>query len=213
MEKIRKKKRKKKWYQKWKWVLLSFPILLIAAGVGIVAYFGWDLSKQTVLLAHEVVDEYEPELPDQTFDQPWPKLPDPGSSIGELQFTSIDLNVPVVQGTHDNELKKGAGHFAGSALPGQGGNVILSGHRDTVFRKLEHLKIGEQVTFSTPYGDFVYEAIDFKIVPADDMNVMVPTDYETLTLTTCYPFDFIGDAPDRYIVYTKLVSSPIIASN
>lgn len=69
------------------------------------------------------------------------------------------------------------------------------------------------MTFSTPYGDFVYETIDFKIVPADDMTVMVPTDYETLTLTTCYPFDFIGDAPDRYIVYTKLVSSPIVASN
>ena len=110
-------------------------------------------------------------------------------------------------------MKKGAGHFAGSALPGQGGNVILSGHRDTVFRKLEHLKIGEQLTFSTPYGDFVYEATEFKVVPADDMTVMVPTDYETLTLTTCYPFDFIGDAPDRYVVYTKLVSSPMIVSN
>jgi sortase A len=213
MEKVRKKKRKKKWYQKWKWMLLSIPVALILVGVGIVAYFGWDLSKQTVLLAHTAVDKYEPELPDHTFDQPWPKLPAPGSSIGDLQFTSIDLNVPVVQGTHDNELKKGAGHFAGSALPGQGGNVILSGHRDTVFRKLENLKVGEQVTFTTPYGDFVYEAIDFKIVPADDMNVMVPTDYETLTLTTCYPFDFIGDAPYRYIVYTKLVSSPVIASN
>jgi sortase A len=213
MEKVRKKRRKKTWVQKYKWLLLSLPIAFIIVGVAVVAFFGWDLSKQTVLLAHEVVDEYEPELPDQTFDQPWPKLPDPGSSIGELQFTSIDLTVPVVQGTHDNELKKGAGHFAGSALPGQGGNVILSGHRDTVFRKLENLKLGEQVTFDTPYGEFVYEAIDFKIVPADDMTVMVPTDYETLTLTTCYPFDFIGDAPDRYIVYTKLVSSPIIASN
>src|SRR4051794_38639223 len=124
MEKVRKKKRKKTLFQKWRLVLLSIPIALILVGVGIVAYFGWDLSKQTVLLAHTAVDKYEPELQDHTFDQPWPKLPAPGSSIGELQFTSIDLNVPVVQGTHDNELKKGAGHFAGSALPGQGGNVI-----------------------------------------------------------------------------------------
>ena len=164
MEKVRKKKRKKKWYQKLKWVLLSIPILFILTGVGIVAYFGWDLSKQTVLLAHEVVNKYEPELPNHTFEQAWPKLPDPGSSIGELQFTTIDLTVPVVQGTHDNELKKGAGHFAGSSLPGQGGNVILSGHRDTVFRKLEHLKLGEQVTFTTPYGDFVYETTELKVV-------------------------------------------------
>jgi sortase A len=213
MEIVRKKKRKRKWYQKWKWVLLSIPVALILVGVAIVAFFGWDLSKQTVLLAHEVVDEYEPEFPDQKFEQPWPKLPAPGSSKGELQFTSIDLTVPVVRGTHDNELKKGADHFAGTALPGQGGNVILSGHRDTIFRKLENLKIGEQVTVDTPYGEFVYEAIDFKVVPADDMTVMVPTDYETLTLTTCYPFDFIGDVPDRYIVYTKLISSLIVASN
>jgi sortase A len=77
-----------------------------------------------------------------------------------------------------------------------------------VFTKLQYLKKGDQVTFTTQYGDFVYEATDFDIVPADDMTVNVAKDYETLTLTTCYPFDFIGDAPDRYIVYTKLVSMP-----
>jgi sortase A len=96
MEKVRKKKRKRKWYQKHKWVFLSIPVAFILVGVGIVAYFGWDLSKQTVLLAHEVVDKHEPELPNQRFEQAWPKLPDPGTSIGELQFTSIDLMVPVV---------------------------------------------------------------------------------------------------------------------
>jgi sortase A len=195
----------------WRWVILAIPISFLLLGAGIVAYFGFDLSKQTVLLAHTAIDEYEPELPDRKFEQPWPTLPAPGEKIGELKFTSIDLNVPVVQGTHDNELKKGAGHMAGSALPGQGGNVLLSGHRDTVFRKLQHLKKGEQVTFTTPYGDFVYETTDFEIVPANDRTVAVPTDYETLTLTTCYPFDFIGDAPDRYVVYTKLVSQPAIA--
>jgi LPXTG-site transpeptidase (sortase) family protein len=97
----------------------------------------------------------------------------------------------------------------GSMLPGQGGHVLLSGHRDTVFRKLEGLKIGDEITFSTPYGDFIYEATDFKIVEANDETVAVPTDHETLTLTTCYPFNFIGDAPQRYIVYTKLKTNPL----
>jgi sortase A len=202
---------KKKSKKRWRWVVLSIPIFLLLLGIGIVAYFGWDLTKQSVLLGHTVIKEYEPELPPKEFKQAaWPTLPEPGASIGELKFPTIELNVPVVQGTHEEELKLGAGHFAGSALPGQGGNVILSGHRETVFKKLEGLQLGEQVTFTTPYGDFVYETIDFKIVPANDQTVMVPTDYETLTLTTCYPFDFIGDAPDRYIVYTKLVSQPTI---
>ncbi|WML46801.1 class D sortase [Neobacillus sp. PS3-34] len=196
--------------KKWRWVILAIPIFVLLIGAGVVAYFGYDLTKQTVLLAHTAVKEYKPDLPDNKFDQPWPTLPEPGTKIGSLKFSSLGLNVPVVQGTHADELKKGAGHFAGSALPGQGGNVILSGHRDTVFVKLKNLKKGDPVTFTTPYGDFVYETTGFKIVHSDDMTVAVPSDHETLTLTTCYPFNFIGNAPDRFIVYTKLVSQPTI---
>ncbi len=81
----------------------------------------------------------------------------------------------------------------------------------TTFKKLENLKKGDKVTLTTPYGDFVYQATNFKIVSADDKTIIVPKDYETLTLTTCYPFTYIGDAPDRYIIYTKLVSKPEIA--
>jgi sortase A len=203
------KSRRKK---KWRWVILGIPIFIFLVGAGIVLYFGVDMTKQTVLLAHSAVTKYKPELPDKRFKQAWPLLPEPGSSIGEIKFDDLGLEVPVVQGTHENELKKGAGHFAGSALPGQGGNVVLSGHRQTSFRKLKDIKKGEKVTFSTPYGDFVYETTDFKVVKADDKTVIVPTDYETLTLTTCYPFNYIGDAPDRFIVYTKLVSKPHISS-
>lgn len=205
-----KKKRKRR--KVWKWFLFGIPITIILLGVGIVGFFGMDLTKQSVMLARSATAEYEPEMPPKKFKQAWRELPAPGESLGELNFPSLDLAVPVVQGTHDEELKKGAGHFAGSALPGQGGHVLLSGHRDTVFTKLQHLKEGDQVTFKTDYGDFVYEAVKFEIVPADDLTVNVAKDYETLTLTTCYPFDFIGDAPDRYIVYTKLVSMPEIDS-
>jgi sortase A len=196
----------------WRWVLLGIPIFIVLLGIGIVAYFGFEQTKQTVLLGYTVVKKHKPDLPDRKFvQQTWPNYVEPGSNIGELKFTSLDLNVPVVQGTHPDELKQGAGHYAGSSLPGQGGNVVLSGHRDTVFRKLKNIQKGDQVTFTTQYGDFVYEITDFKIVHADDQTVIVPTDYETLTLTTCYPFNYIGDAPDRFIVYTKLVSQPQLA--
>lgn len=191
-------------------MILGIPISLMLLGAGIVAYFGWDMTKQTVLLAKAVVKPYEPENPNREFEQEqlWSKLPAPGEKLGDLKIASLDASWPVVQGTHEEELKQGVGHFAGSTLPGQGGHVVLSGHRDTVFRKLEHLKKGDRISFTTPYGEFVYEATDFKITHANDENIIVPTDYETLTLTTCYPFDYIGDAPDRFIVYTKLVSQP-----
>jgi sortase A len=206
-KKKRRRKKKKKWL---KWVLLSIPTLLIVAGIVIISVFGWEMTKETTLLAKSVAKPYEPELPNRTFEEEaWVKLPEPGSRLGDLSIASLELSYPVVQGTHENELKMGIGHMAGSMLPGQGGHVLLSGHRDTVFRKLEGLKIGDEITFSTPYGDFIYEATEFKIVEANDETVAVPTDYETLTLTTCYPFNFIGDAPQRYIVYTKLKTNPI----
>ncbi|MGX9133230.1 class D sortase [Rummeliibacillus sp. JY-2-4R] len=197
--------------KRWKWVILAIPIFIILIGLGIVFYFGIGTSKEAALLGYTAVTDYKPELPDKEFNQPWSKLPEPGSKIGDLKFPSVGLDVQVVQGTDDNELKQGAGHFAGSSLPGQGGNVVLSGHNDTVFKDLENLKKGDEITFTTPYGDFVYKATKFKIVNADDQTIIVPKDYETLTLTTCYPFSYIGDAPERYIIYTKLITSPKIA--
>ncbi|MBJ8024851.1 class D sortase [Bacillus cereus] len=193
---------------KWRWVIIGIPIFFILSGFGIITFFGWELTKQTVLLAQTALTPYKPTEPEQAFKQIWSELPAPGSKIGDLNFTTLNYKVPVVQGTHEKELKLGVGHFAGSSLPGQDGNVVLSGHRNTSFRKLEYLKKGDSIDFSTPYGNFVYEIIDFKITDAKDETIIVPTDYETLTLTTCYPFDYIGDAPARFIVLTKLLSKP-----
>lgn len=191
--------------------MISIPILLIIAGATVISVFGWEMTKQTTLLAKTVVKPYEPTQVKRVFDtETWPTMPAPGERLGRLTISSLDLSYPVVQGTHNNELKMGIGHMAGSTLPGQGGHVLLSGHRDTVFRKLEGLKLGDQITFSTPYGDFIYVATDTKIVDADDETVAVPTDYETLTLSTCYPFTYIGNAPQRFIVYTKLISNPLV---
>ncbi|MBW3496683.1 class D sortase [Bacillus sp. FDAARGOS_1420] len=201
---MRKKIRK----SRWRWVIIGIPIFFILSGVGIVGFFGWELSKQTVLLAHTAFTPYKPEDPDKTFQQAWSELPEPGSKIGDLVFKTLDYKVPVVQGTHDAELKSGVGHFAGSSLPGQDGNVVLSGHRNTSFRKLEYLKMGDSIEFATPYGNFIYEITDFKITNAKDETIIVPTNYETLTLTTCYPFEYIGDAPARFVVFTKILSKP-----
>ncbi|PFE92794.1 class D sortase [Bacillus thuringiensis] len=201
---MKKKTRK----NKWRWAIIGIPIFFILSGFGVVGFFGWELTKQTVLLAHTAFTPYKPAESDKEFQQVWSELPAPGSKIGELTFKTIDYTVPVVQGTHDTELKSGVGHFAGSSLPGQDGNVVLSGHRNTSFRKLEHLKKGDSIELTTPYGNFIYEITDFKITNAKDETIIVPTNYETLTLTTCYPFEYIGDAPARFVVLTKLLSKP-----
>lgn len=203
-------KRKKVQKRKSKWILVIIGIIVsvILFGFGIIAFFGWELTKQTALLAHTAVKTYKPAEPEKEFKQLWSKLPDPGEKLGELKFPSLSYEVPVVEGTHPKELKSGVGHFTGSVLPGQSGNVVLSGHRNTSFRKIEELKKGDQIKFTTPYGEFVYETTEFKITGAKDESIIVPTDYETLTLTTCYPFNYVGDAPERFIVYTKLLSKP-----
>ncbi|MCL6452873.1 MAG: sortase [Alicyclobacillus sp.] len=141
----------------------------------------------------------------------WTPLPADGMRIGTLDIPSLDLTVPILQGTADADLAKGVGHQPGTALPGQPGNVYLAGHRDTVFTRLRYLQKGDRIVVGTPYGNFVYRAVAFRVVPATDVAVMKPTTADTLTLQTCYPFTFIGPAPYRYIVTAELVSAPAAA--
>ena len=129
---------------------------------------------------------------------------EPGDLIGQLIIPSLDYELPLYEGTDDAQLKKGVGRYIGSAYPGVSDNCVLSGHRDTVFTKLGDLKIGESILVDTDMGLFSYEVTGIRIVEADDKTVIVPTDVSTLTLTTCYPFVYIGAAPQRYIVTAEL---------
>src|SRR5690606_7176366 len=103
----------------------------------------------------------------------------------------------------EDELQRGVGHYPGTAYPGQESQIVLSGHRDTVFRQFGELEIGDSFIVEMPYGSFEYTIQDSEIVPEDDLTVINPEEYqeEMLTVTTCYPFHYIGNAPDRYILY------------
>nr|WP_306798694.1 class D sortase [Oceanobacillus saliphilus] len=126
--------------------------------------------------------------------------PEAGETVGLLHIPKLESDLPIVEGTHEDELAKGVGHYAGTAYPLQDDQIVLSGHRDTVFRRMGELEIGDILTMKMPYGDFSYEITGTQIVDADDRTIIVPHDEEVLTLTTCYPFSFIGSAPDRYII-------------
>jgi sortase A len=131
--------------------------------------------------------------------------PEKGDNIGSLTIPALNQVLPIIHGADEDELKKGVGHFAQSVLPGEANNSVLSGHRDTVFRKLGKLKIGDQLITKTSAGTFTYVINLTRIVHKDDKSVIVPTDHAVLTVTTCYPFYFVGDAPDRYIITADLV--------
>jgi sortase A len=133
--------------------------------------------------------------------------PETGDTIGSLSIPVLKQKLPIIEGTGTEELKRGVGHFIQSVMPGEEDNCVLSGHRDTVFRELGKVKIGDQVVAETTTGIYTYTITNIRIVDKDDKTVIVPTDHAVLTLSTCYPFRYVGDAPDRYILTADLVSS------
>jgi len=132
--------------------------------------------------------------------------PTQGDFIGTLAIPRINKVISIYEGTDSSQLKKGAGHYIKSVLPGAMDNSVIAGHRDSVFSKFGSLKVGDPITVTTSYGKFVYVIDSFRIVKANDRTVIVPTEKATLTLSTCYPFYFIGNAPKRFIVTAFLAS-------
>ena len=139
--------------------------------------------------------------------------PSKGELIGKIIIPSINKELPIIEGTDQAELAKGVGHFIDSVLPGEKDNVVLAGHRDTVFRGLGDVKIGDLAEIETSAGTFVYQIEKQRIVESDDRTVIVPYEDAVLTLVTCYPFDYVGNAPQRYILVGKLVDDLSLSTN
>ncbi|WP_408005296.1 class D sortase [Pseudalkalibacillus berkeleyi] len=133
--------------------------------------------------------------------------PEKGENIGTLFIPKLNEKLPIIHGTDEDELSKGVGHFAGSVLPGEEDNAVLSGHRDTVFRRLGEVKEGDELIVTTSAGTFTYKIRKVRIVDADDRTVIVPKPRATLTVTTCYPFTFIGASPERYVLVADMIDS------
>lgn len=125
-----------------------------------------------------------------------------GQTIGILQIPIIDKELPIVEGTNEDKLRQGVGHFTGTVYPGQNDQILLSGHRDTVFTGLDKLEMGDIITMKMQHGTFTYVVTETEIVDQDDTTVIRSTaPDELLTLSTCYPFVYVGNTSKRYIVY------------
>ena len=138
--------------------------------------------------------------------------PAPGSLVGRLEIPRLGVSTVVRAGSDARTLQLAVGHIPGTALPGEPGNVGLAGHRDTFFRRLADIEVGDQIRLVTPAGTFVYRVERTNVVEPDDVWVLDPTGHPALTLVTCYPFTYIGSAPQRFIVRAAMDEAAADAS-
>jgi len=123
-----------------------------------------------------------------------------GELIGRIEIPRLRVSTIVFEGTGDKVLSIGVGHLSGTALPGEQGNVVLAAHRDTFFRPLRSVHKDDRIVVVTPAGTRRYQVDSTAIVSPNYLEVLAPTPRATLTLVTCYPFEWFGHAPKRFIV-------------
>jgi len=120
--------------------------------------------------------------------------------VGRLEIERLGLSAMVIEGDDRRTLRRAVGHIPGTARPGESGNMVLTGHRDTFFRPLRNIRHDDIITLATLQGQFRYRVLSTQVVSPDDLSVLLISRNEILTLITCYPFYFVGAAPNRFIV-------------
>ena len=188
-------------------VLVS--ILFISVELGTASYAGVEILKMNSNLGEQYLPKLEFSM--QTKAKIVLAQPKIGEVIGTLSIPRLKRDLPIIEGTGSKELKRGVGHYVRSVLPGVSDNSVLSGHRGTVFKNLDNIKIKDLLIVTTEYGEYIYKVYKIRIVKANDKTVIVPNEDAILTLSTCYPFRYVGNAPERYIVQANLINTDPIA--
>lgn len=126
-----------------------------------------------------------------------------GDLLGRIEIPRLGLKVAILEGTTSRTLRLGAGHIKGTALPGEPGNIGIAGHRDTFFRDLKDIRSSDEIQIQTAARLSRYEVDRVRIVAPNDIGVLAPSAESAITLVTCYPFHYIGAAPERFIVHAR----------
>jgi len=173
--------------------------LFLSAGVLLIGYSAFNVATRYVYQAYE----------NRAFDQALarrPAAPRPAAAldrslVGKIDIPRLNISAIVKEGVGERTLDVAVGHIPHTALPGQSGNVGVAAHRDTLFRNLKDVRRDDKITLTTLDGEYVYRVVSTKIVQPTDVSVLEPSPNEnTLTLVTCYPFYFVGNAPKRFVV-------------
>jgi LPXTG-site transpeptidase (sortase) family protein len=140
-----------------------------------------------------------------------PELPSTvpfGDLIGRLDIPRLKISAPVEAGEDASVLDYAVGHLPDTALPWKTGNSAFAAHRDRLFRPLEGIRIGDDIELATKYGNLHYKVSRTLIVNPKDLWVLKPTADADLTLITCFPFRYVGNAPKRFIVQARKIEPP-----
>lgn len=181
----------------WIWI----EQILLVIGLAFIAYYVYVAAETRLYQALE-----NRELDAILASAPPPReplarpLPAPGSTVGRIEIPRLGVTAVIRAGSDARTLRLAVGHIPGTALPGEVGNMGLAGHRDTFFRRLRDIRDDDEIRIVTTTGTFAFRVYDTMVVTPQEVWVLNPTNLATVTLVTCYPFTYVGSAPNRFIV-------------
>jgi len=183
----------------------TLSLVLLTIGVGLLGYVTvqyWSMDRSQKHL------EAEWEKQAAASGVPGQPAPLPGDLLTRVLIPKINLDVIVVEGASRKQLLAGPGHLQDTATPGSAGNAVITAHRDTFFRHIYELTQGDEILIRRGGQVFHYHVTGKKIVQPEDVSVLKPTRDAQLTLITCYPTYYVGPAPERLVIFSKLDQRP-----
>ena len=202
------------------WTLSNLERLLLGVGTIALGYFLYATAESMLYQAFEnreleaiLAEPAPPRQPDrQRNGQPGRggdatrrTIPAKRSVVGRIEIPRLEVAAVVRAGSDARTLQLAVGHIPGTALPGEAGNVGLAAHRDTFFRRLRDIRSDDEIRIATPGATYIYRVARTDVVEPSDVWVLDPTPHPSLTLVTCYPFSYVGSAPQRFIVRAELI--------
>ena len=193
----------------------SIIVALLITGLLILViylFYGQEIGE-AILLVNKVSIDINPnkEQPETIISQEEEKMtlknyPEYGTKYGTIEIEKIGVNLPIYFGDTLEILKKGVGHSSGSYFPGEGGSIVYMGHNSKkVFRRFSELQLGNEIKITTTYGEYTYKIYDMQLIDEHELDKLpIQRDKEILMVYTCYPFNNIGYASHRYVVYAEL---------
>jgi sortase A len=189
--------------------------LLLLVGVIGVGIWGWSYVRMAVfqslgnrVLDHRINGSSATVSPPRGAPQAQAPPIRNGALIGRLAIPRLNMRSVVREGAGEDTLDVALGHIPGTALPGEPGNIGVAGHRDTLFRGLRKIEKNDVIDFETPAGSYSYKVESTALVQPTDVGVLAASQHSEMTLVTCYPFYYVGAAPDRFIVKARLMAEP-----
>ena len=182
--------------KQWRRGLIRLGCALIIGGAAFLSVYWWTLHEGAA--AQRRAKEWLTK-------RPAPAVVRRGDVIGELEIPRLRVSVMIFEGDDSEILKQGAGHIPGTALTPGRGNIGIAAHRDTYFRPLRGIRANDVIALKTPTGTSRYSVTEATIVRPSDVGVLARAPGRDLTLVTCYPFFYVGSAPERFIVHARKI--------